>query len=69
VAIKNFEKHIRNLRQMEVLTGAVSSLNKLLVDKRLVSEDDLQTYFMNWLRTRNRTRRKQRSSKGRQRAR
>jgi hypothetical protein len=69
VATKNFEKSIRHLRQMDVLTGAVSSLNKLLVDKHLVSEDDLQTYFLNWLRTRNRTRRKQGPTKGRQRAR
>jgi len=35
---------------MEILTGAVSSLNKLLVDEHLVSEGNLQTYFMNWLR-------------------
>ena len=62
---KDFQKHIRHLGQTEVLTGAVSSLNKLLVDKHLVSEDDLQTYFLDWLRTRGSARRKRGSSKKR----
>ena len=47
---KVFARHIRHLDQADILTGAISSLNKLLVDKRLIQERELQDYFLEWMR-------------------
>lgn len=52
---KDFETKIKDLDQTEILTGAVSSLNKLLVDKNLATETELKKYFLNWLKTHRRT--------------
>jgi hypothetical protein len=52
VTIEQFEQHIRNLDQTEILSGAISSLNKLLVDKKIVQESELQDYFLEWMRHR-----------------
>jgi hypothetical protein len=46
---ERFESKIRHLNQEEILTGAISSLNRLLVDKGLIKEDEVQNYFLNWL--------------------
>ncbi len=48
--IEEFEKQIDHLDQTEILTGAISSLNKLLVDKNLVQEEELQNYLLEWIR-------------------
>jgi len=47
--IEKFEAKIRNLKQEQLLTGAISSLNKLLVDKGIINEDEIQNYFLNWV--------------------
>jgi hypothetical protein len=48
--IASFESKIKQLDQEQILTGAVRSLNKLLVDKGIVKEEELQDYFLHWLR-------------------
>ena len=48
--VKRFEKKLKHLTQEEILTGAISSLNKLLVDKGIVSANELQKYFLEWLK-------------------
>lgn len=47
---KNFEKKIKHLSQTQILTGAVSSLNRALVSKGIATEAELQSYFQAWLR-------------------
>ncbi|MBV8361009.1 MAG: hypothetical protein JO189_24200 [Deltaproteobacteria bacterium] len=47
--IAEFESKIKQLDQQQVLTGAISSLNKLLVDKGIVKADELQDYFLHWM--------------------
>jgi hypothetical protein len=47
--VLEFERHIRHLDQLQVLTGAINSLNKLLVEKRIVDLDELQSHFLAWL--------------------
>ena len=53
---ETFEERIRQLDQVEVLTGAISSLNKLLVDKNLATKAELQKYFLDWLKAHRRPR-------------
>ena len=50
--IEQFEQEIEHLDQTEVLSGAISSLNKLLVDKKVVQEEEIQEYFLQWMRDR-----------------
>ncbi len=50
--VKNFEKRISHLTQQEILAYSVSSLNKLLVDKGIVTRDELQKYFLEWMESR-----------------
>lgn len=50
---KKFENKIEHLTQIQILSGAVSSLNQLLVDKGIISEKELQKYFKRWMRTNN----------------
>jgi len=50
--MEQFEQHIKDLDQTEILSGAISSLNKLLVDKKIVQENELQDYFLDWMRER-----------------
>jgi hypothetical protein len=38
--IASFESKLKQLDQQQMLTGAISSLNRLLVDKGIVNEDD-----------------------------
>jgi hypothetical protein len=47
--IANFESKIKQLDQEQILTGAISSLNKLLVDKGIVKQEELQDYFLDWI--------------------
>jgi hypothetical protein len=47
--IASFESRIKQLDQQQILTGAISSLNKLLVDKGIVKADELQDYFLHWM--------------------
>jgi hypothetical protein len=49
VNIASFESRIKHLEQEEILSGAISSLNKLLVDKGIVKETEIQDYFLHWL--------------------
>lgn len=44
-----FEKKIRGLGQIEILSGTVNALNQLLVDKEITNEAELQKYFQKWL--------------------
>jgi hypothetical protein len=44
-----FEKKIRHLDQIQVITGAIDTLNKLLVDKGIVKPEELQSYFNSWM--------------------
>lgn len=48
--IKDFEKCIKHLSQEEILTGSISSLNELLVQKGIVSRRELQEAFLSWMR-------------------
>ena len=52
MTIEQFERHIEDLDQIEIISGAISSLNKLLVDKKIVQTDELQDYFLEWMRVR-----------------
>jgi len=45
----SFESRVKHLDQQQILTGAVSSLNQLLVDKGIVKPDELQDYFLHWM--------------------
>jgi hypothetical protein len=47
--IASFESKIKQLDQEQILTGAISSLNKLLVDKGIVKQEELQDYFLHWM--------------------
>ncbi|MEK7503139.1 MAG: hypothetical protein AAB556_01695 [Patescibacteria group bacterium] len=38
------------MSQIQILSGTVSSLNKLLVDRGIVSEYELQDYFQKWMK-------------------
>lgn len=42
---EKFERKIMGLSQIEILSGAVGSLNRLLVDKGIVSKKELREYF------------------------
>ena len=50
MTIQQFEQHIADLDQTEILSGAISALNKLLVDKNILREQELQCYFLEWMR-------------------
>jgi len=52
MTIKKFEQHIKHLNQLEVVTGTVSSLTHLLVDKGLVTVEELQEQFLHWMKVR-----------------
>ena len=47
--ITEFESKIKQFDQQYILTGAISSLNKLLVDKGIVKQEELQDYFLHWM--------------------
>lgn len=47
--IEKFEKRIKHLDQTQILSGAISSLNKLLVDKGVVTYTEIQDYFSAWM--------------------
>jgi hypothetical protein len=47
--IASFESRIKDLDQQEILAGAISSLNKLLVDKGVLRQDEIQEYFLQWM--------------------
>jgi hypothetical protein len=47
--IAEFESKIKQLDQQHILTGAISSLNKLLVDKGIVKQEEIQEYFIHWM--------------------
>ena len=49
--VGKFERRTKDLRQIEILSGAVSALNKLLVDKKIISVEELQKYFSEWQKT------------------
>ena len=48
--IKHFEKKIKHLTQWEVLSGAVSTLSKILVRKGYVSRSELQSGILEWMK-------------------
>lgn len=47
---KDFEKHIKHLSQEQVLTGGLGTINKLLVEKGLVTAEELQAGLMDWIK-------------------
>ena len=47
---RQFMKSIQHLNQVEILSGAVSTLNRLLVDKGVVTDKELQEKFLDWMR-------------------
>ena len=50
MTVEEFEKHIRHLDQSQILAASISSLNKLLVDKHIVKQEELQDYLLQWIR-------------------
>lgn len=48
--VQRFSRRLRHLTQEEICTGAISSLNQLLIDKGITSQAELQRYFLEWLR-------------------
>jgi hypothetical protein len=48
--VVKFESRIKHLDQEQILSGAISSLNKLLVDKGIIKENEIQDYFFNWMK-------------------
>ena len=49
----NFEVRlsaIQHLDQIEILTGAVSVLNELLIEKGVVTTEEIQDRFLNWMK-------------------
>lgn len=62
--IEKFEKRIKHLSQTQILSGAISSLNKLLVDKGVVTYTEIQKYFSAWMEeyklTKKKTKKRQR---------
>ena len=40
--VENFESKVKHLTQSQLLTGAISSLNKFFVDKGVLSEEEIQ---------------------------
>jgi hypothetical protein len=63
VETKQFEKKIRHLDQIQVITGAISTLNKLLIDKGIVKSEELQSYFADWMREQKLTTRKSKNGR------
>jgi hypothetical protein len=64
--IENFERRIQHLDQTQILSGVVSSLNKLLVDKGLAKPEEIQGYFLQWMREQNLTKAMLKKSKTKQ---
>jgi len=64
--IENFERRIQHLDQTQILSGVVSSLNKLLVDKGLAKPEEIQGYFLQWMREQNLTKATLKKSKTKQ---
>ncbi|MDP3963493.1 MAG: hypothetical protein Q8Q39_03275 [bacterium] len=50
--VKNFEKNIRHLTQEELLTGGMSSLQKILVAKGITTKEELQAGLLAWMAAR-----------------
>jgi hypothetical protein len=63
--IVNFESRIKHLDQEQILSGAISSLNKLLVDKGIVKENEIQDYFLHWMSEQKLTKKLERRKKTR----
>jgi hypothetical protein len=63
--IAEFESRIKQLDQQHILTGAISSLNKLLVDKGIVKQEEIQDYFLHWISESKPRRKAGRRKKGR----
>jgi len=64
--IEKFERRIQHLDQTQILSGVVSSLNKLLVDKGLAKPEEIQSYFLQWMREQNLTKAMLKKSKTKQ---
>jgi hypothetical protein len=55
-----FEKKISHLTQEELLTGVVSSLNCILVDKGIIKDIEIQNELLKWMKKTGLTKRKTR---------
>ena len=47
---KDFEKHISHLSQEQILTGGLSTINKLLAEKGIVTSEELQLGLLGWVK-------------------
>ncbi len=47
--VESFEKGIRHLTQKQLLTAGQSALNKLLVEKGVVTVEELQNGLTEWM--------------------
>lgn len=59
-----FRKKIEHLDQVQLLTGAMSSLNRLLVDKKVVAPEELQRCFLEWMRQQRLAKTKRKNGRG-----
>ena len=51
--IEKFERRIQHLDQTQILSGAINSLNKLLIDKGIAKPEEIQDYFLQWMQEQN----------------
>lgn len=50
IPVKQFQKGVDHLTQEQVLTGGVSAIIELLVAKNIVTYDELQNCFTEWMK-------------------
>ena len=48
--VEEFEKHIKHLADSEIVRGSVFALNRILIEKGLVTKEELQDMFLEWLK-------------------
>jgi hypothetical protein len=49
VSVKDFEENIKHLSQQQILTAGIDTLNKLLVEKGICTNEELQNGILDWM--------------------
>lgn len=47
--VQKFERKIKHLKNKQILQGSINAITKVLVSKGLVTEEELQDTFMEWV--------------------
>ena len=48
--VEEFEKQIKHLADSEIARGSTFALNRILIEKGLVTKEELQDMFLEWLK-------------------